>query len=168
MLPELFIKWAEGYVPPHGVGVRPSSLLMQFKIFANPRFRSLGRVAFNDWVREYFKPIEEKTQSGLVFYFGQKGTRPKVMSVNMFMAYTSPEFVYWFEKNKEEMMYAPFAAKEMYDKFLEDMSGKIYEYVSKQEFNKWLKWAALFVTGNEPEDGRNAKGKTIKFKYNGQ
>lgn len=165
MIPKLFDDWVKQTYIPYGVGVRPSRLLLQFKQFASPRFQKLSRVDFYDWVREKFSPIEEKDAGGIVFYFGEKGEKPREVNWQMLNDCTHPAFALWFNKNKEEFLYGTQVAKHLYELFNDEYPDIKIDMgtLSKQRFNEWLKWACLHYTGKPIIEGRNHLGRTYKF-----
>jgi hypothetical protein len=165
MTPKIFDDWVKQVYIPRGVGVRPSKLLLQFKQFASPRFQKLSRVDFYDWVRESLSPIEEKDFGGIVFYFGQKGEKPKEVSWQMLIDCTHPAFASWFNRNKEEFLYGTQVAKYLHEMFVSEYPNVGVEMgsLSKQRFNEWLRWACLHYTGRPVTEGRNHLGRTFKF-----
>jgi hypothetical protein len=138
---------------------------MEFKQFYSKDFTpqdEFGRLLFNDWSEDDWCAFDNYMIKVLKGYL--KTGLVKCEFVNLkerkFRAETNPEFAEWVHEFGETIL--PFNEKfrpdKAFDKFILDNNG-MFRMLSKQRFNAWIRTYALFVSGINPEEGRDAYGK---------
>lgn len=138
---------------------------MEFKQFYSKDFTpqdEFGRLLFTDWNVNDWCAFDNYMVKNLQNYL--KNGLIKCEFVNLkerkFRAETNPEFAEWVKEfgPSEMPVNSKFKPDKVYDRFMADNAG-MFRVLSKQRFNSWIRTYSMYVSGSNPEEGRDGGGK---------
>lgn len=138
---------------------------MEFKQFYSKDYTpqdEFGRLLFTDWGKDDWCSFDNYMVKNLQLYLTEGLIKCEFVNLKerKFRAETNPEFAEWVKEfgSQEMPIGEKFKPDKVYDRFMNDNAG-MFRMLSKQRFNSWLRTYSLYISGNNPEEGRDGGGK---------
>lgn len=172
-IPIQFTSWIRGSSLMRGKRVKAVNLYKEFKKFYEPRFNDLRKPEFNYWVIDYCEQENIKLEvvdSGGWKWFrtpeifpivdGTEQSTDKKINHKQFKSLTTQNFFDW----SYDVGIRDWGVINTTEKYKEYIEYPGHEYMTKQFFNNYLRFACLHFNGKLPVEGRCSSGKIMKFK----